>query len=196
MTIWPPFRPEAPQPICRASNTVTGAIPGVTFQLLSVPAAAENVQIQITNANSAVETAVQGFATAYNTVIKDINTQESKDSSGKPNPLFGTSTLALIQQQLQGALISPGASGSINNLAQLGLSLASDGTLTFSSSALDKTLNTNYGDVLGFLQNTGSFGQTLYTTPAEIYRALIEATAFGALTIIRGKSDGFKVSGG
>jgi L-ribulokinase len=27
-------------------------------------------------------------------------------------------------------------------------------------------------------------GQTLYTTPAEIYRALIEATAFGALTII------------
>jgi L-ribulokinase len=28
-------------------------------------------------------------------------------------------------------------------------------------------------------------GQTLYTTPAEIYRALIEATAFGALTIIQ-----------
>ena len=27
-------------------------------------------------------------------------------------------------------------------------------------------------------------GQTLYTTPAEIYRALIEATAFGALTIV------------
>jgi L-ribulokinase len=27
-------------------------------------------------------------------------------------------------------------------------------------------------------------GQTLYTNPAEIYRALIEATAFGALTII------------
>ncbi len=28
-------------------------------------------------------------------------------------------------------------------------------------------------------------GQTLYTTPGEIYRALIEATAFGALTIIQ-----------
>ncbi|MDR3377594.1 MAG: ribulokinase [Verrucomicrobiae bacterium] len=27
-------------------------------------------------------------------------------------------------------------------------------------------------------------GQTLYTTPAEVYRALIEATAYGALTII------------
>jgi L-ribulokinase len=27
-------------------------------------------------------------------------------------------------------------------------------------------------------------GQPLFTTPAEIYRALVEATAFGALTII------------
>ncbi len=38
-------------------------------------------------------------------------------------------------------------------------------------------------------------GQTLYTTPAEIYRALIEATAFGALTIInRFEEYGVKVS--
>ncbi len=40
--------------------------------------------------------------------------------------------------------------------------------------------------VLGDQRLTGLLlGQTLYTTPAEIYRALIEATAFGALTIIR-----------
>jgi L-ribulokinase len=37
-------------------------------------------------------------------------------------------------------------------------------------------------------------GQTLYTTPAEIYRALVEATAFGALTIIhRFEEYGIKV---
>ena len=37
-------------------------------------------------------------------------------------------------------------------------------------------------------------GQTLYTTPAEIYRTLIEATAFGALTIInRFEEYGLKV---
>jgi len=37
-------------------------------------------------------------------------------------------------------------------------------------------------------------GQTLYTTPAEIYRALVEATAFGALTIInRFEEFGIKV---
>ncbi len=38
-------------------------------------------------------------------------------------------------------------------------------------------------------------GQTLYTTPAEIYRALIEATAYGALTIInRYEEYGVKIS--
>jgi L-ribulokinase len=37
-------------------------------------------------------------------------------------------------------------------------------------------------------------GQTLYTTPAEIYRALVEATAFGALAIIQRCEDyGVKV---
>jgi L-ribulokinase len=38
-------------------------------------------------------------------------------------------------------------------------------------------------------------GQTLYTTPAEIYRTLVEATAFGALTIInRFEEYGVKIS--
>jgi L-ribulokinase len=38
-------------------------------------------------------------------------------------------------------------------------------------------------------------GQTLYTTPTEIYRALVEATAFGALTIInRFEEYGVKIS--
>ena len=38
-------------------------------------------------------------------------------------------------------------------------------------------------------------GQTLYTTPAEIYRALIEGTAFGALTIVnRFEEYGIKVN--
>jgi len=37
---------------------------------------------------------------------------------------------------------------------------------------------------MSFYRRATTLGQTLYTTPAEIYRALIEATAFGTLTII------------
>jgi len=141
-----------------SSNTVTGAIPGVTFQLLSA-APTESVQIEVTNDNTAIETAVQSFVTAYNAVIADINGQEKNDSSGNPEPLFGNTTLSLIQTQLQGALFGGAASGSISNIAQLGLSVGDDGTLTFTSSTLDSALNSDFSDVQGYFQNTGSFGE-------------------------------------
>jgi len=149
-------------PIYSASNTVTGAIPGVTFQLLS-SAPGTSVQIQVTNDNTDIESAVSSFVTAYNAVIKDINTQEGDDSSGNPEPLFGSPTLSLIQSQLQGALFGGAASGSISNIAQLGISVGDDGTLTLDTSALDDALNSNFSNISGFLQNSGSFGQNFAT---------------------------------
>ncbi len=90
-----------------ASNTVTNAIPGVTFQILSAPPSGTPptpVQVEITNNNTAVETAVQSFVTDYNRVMTDINTQEGNNSSGNPEPLFGNPNLSMIQSQLQSAL--------------------------------------------------------------------------------------------
>lgn len=86
-----------------SSNTVSNAIPGVTFQLLAA-APASPVQIEITNNNSSVETAVNTFVTNYNQAITDINAQEGKDSSGNPEPLYGSPNLAMLQEQLQSAL--------------------------------------------------------------------------------------------
>jgi flagellar hook-associated protein 2 len=86
-----------------SSNTVSNAIPGVSFQLLAA-APDSPVQIEITNDNSSVETAVQTFVTNYNQAITDINTQEGNDSSGNPEPLFGNPNLATLQEQLQSAL--------------------------------------------------------------------------------------------
>ena len=151
------------QPYASASNTVTGAIPGVTFQLLS-PAAGTNVQVVVTNDNTSIETAVQSLVTAYNAVITDITGQEKNDSSGHPEPLFGSPTLTSIQTQLQAAIFGGTASGTINSISQLGISTNSDGTLTLDASTLDTALNSSFSDISGFLQNAGSFGQNLSTT--------------------------------
>ncbi|MGC1870521.1 MAG: flagellar filament capping protein FliD [Acidobacteriaceae bacterium] len=86
-----------------SSNTVSNAIPGVTFELLSA-APSSPVQIEITNDNSSVETAVQTFVTNYNQAMTDINAQEGNDSSGNPEPLYGSPNLAMLQEQLQSAL--------------------------------------------------------------------------------------------
>jgi flagellar hook-associated protein 2 len=149
--------------VTSSSNTVSNAISGVTFQLLA-PSAGADVQVEITNDNTAIGTAVSSFVTAYNAVIKDINTQEGKDSSGNSEPLYGNPTMAMIQGQLTGSLFTGAASGSISNITQLGISVNDDGTLTLNADTLNSVLNSNFSDVTGFLQNSGSFGQTMATT--------------------------------
>jgi flagellar hook-associated protein 2 len=146
--------------ITSSSNTVSNVIPGVTFQLLGSSPGTQ-IQVEITNDNTDIETAVGKFVSAYNAVINDINGQEKNDSSGNAEPLFGNPTLALIQGQISGALFSGAASGTISNITQLGIGLNNDGTLTLNTDTLDSALNSNFSDVTGFLQNSSSFGQTM-----------------------------------
>jgi flagellar hook-associated protein 2 len=146
-----------------ASNTVTTAIPGVTFQLLS-SSVGTPIQIQITNDTSAVTSAFGSLVTAYNAVVKDINGQSGKDASGNAEPLSGSSTLAQLQQQLYGVLFSGATSGGISSITQLGITVNQDGTLALNSDTLNATLNSNFAGVTGYLQNSGSFGQNLATT--------------------------------
>jgi flagellar hook-associated protein 2 len=145
------------------SNTATGAISGVTFQLLSSASPGTNIQVQVTDNTTDIGTAVSNFVSAYNTVVKDINTEETNNSSGTPPALLGSPILAQLQSQLTGALFGGTASGSINNLGQLGISMNDDGTLTLDSDTLNSALSSNLSDVTGFFQNSGSFGQTLST---------------------------------
>ena len=148
-----------------ASNTVTNAIPGVTFQLLSTSASpTSSVQVQITNDTTDIATAVNSVVTAYNAVIADINGQEGNDASGNPEPLFGDPTLSTLQNQLTSALLGGTASGSVSSLTQLGIEFNQDGTLSLDTDTLNTVLNSNFSDVVGFLQNSGSFGQSFVTT--------------------------------
>jgi flagellar hook-associated protein 2 len=148
--------------ITTSSNTVSNAIPGVTFQLLGSSPGTE-VQVEITNNDSAIGTAVSSFVSAYNAVVNDVNGQEKNSSTGTAEPLSGSPTLALIQSQLTGALFSGTASGTIRNITQLGISINNDGTLSLNSDTLNSALTSSFSDVTGFLQNSGSFGQTLST---------------------------------
>jgi flagellar hook-associated protein 2 len=150
--------------ITSPSNTVTNAIPGVTFQLLS--ASSTNpvpVQVQITNDATDIGTAMSSFVTAYNAVVADINTQEGNDSSGNPEPLYGNPTIDQLQSSLSASLFTGAASGTISNITQLGLTVNDDGTLTLDADTFNSALNSDFSDVTGFLQNTGSFGQTMAT---------------------------------
>jgi flagellar hook-associated protein 2 len=143
------------------SNTVTTVIPGITFQLLAL--STTPVQVQITDDTTSIGTAISSFVSAYNQVIGDINAQETNNSSSPP-PLLGSPVLAQLQGALTGSLFTGVASGTINNITQLGISVNNDGTLTLDADTLNSALNSNLADVTGFLQNSGSFGQSMSVT--------------------------------
>ena len=105
-----------------ASNTVANLIPGITFQLLA-PSATESggglaqVQVVIGNDNTDVESTVNQMVTDYNSLISAMNTQEGNDSSGDPEPLFGSPTLSLLQQQLMSGINTLNPNGTLTPIS-------------------------------------------------------------------------------
>jgi flagellar hook-associated protein 2 len=117
-----------------ASNTVSGLIPGVTFQLLGTTGTDDTVQVVIANDNSAVESTLGQFVTDYNSAVSAMNAQEGNDASGNAEPLFGSPTLTLLQQQLLSSINYESPNGFI-----AGASSASDtltGSVTIGSTTI------------------------------------------------------------
>lgn len=117
-----------------ASNTVANLIPGVTFQLLAPSAkesdgSLEQVQVVIGNDNSGVESAISQMVTDYNSLVSAMNTQEGNDNSGNAEPLFGSPTLTLLQQQLMGSLNAQNPNGYLTSIA-VNSSTALTGSMT------------------------------------------------------------------
>jgi len=157
--------------VISASNNVTNAIPGVTFQLLSTGTTDQNatppsIQVVIDNDMSSIESAIAKFVTDYNAAIKSINSQEGKDSSGNPEPLYGTGVAAQIQEGLLTAVSASFGTSAINSVIALGIKASStaDGTITLDADKLTSALNGNFDQVVSLFQDSGSFGSSFMDT--------------------------------
>ena len=176
-----------------ASNTVANLIPGVTFQLLAPSATNEHVQVVIANDNTDVESTVSQMVSDYNALIKAVNTQEGNDSSGKAEPLFGSPTLSLLQQQLLGGLNMQNPNGFLTAIsANTDTTLAGSLSIQVGSSAaqiitVPTTLGNNTISGLASAINSANFGVTanVVTSNGQSTLALASQTAGsgGALTV-------------
>ncbi len=153
--------------VSASSNTVSTVIPGVTFQLLApspvTSGTPETVQVQILNDNSAVVSSIGQLVSDYNSVISAVNAQETNTTSGTPQPLFGSPTLAMFQEQLLSSINQSNTQGDINSVTQLGITINNDGTLSLDTSTLNTELNQDYSGVTSFFQNAGSWGLNFST---------------------------------
>jgi flagellar hook-associated protein 2 len=179
-----------------SSNTVANLIPGVTFQLLA-PSATESdgslepVQVVIANDNAGVESAVSAMVSDYNAAVSAINTQEGNTSSGTPEPLYGSPTLSLLQQQLLGSLNAVNPNGSLTTLAvNANTTLAGSISIQVGSgTAQTVTLSSSDNTLAGLASaiNKANLGATaaVTTSDGESTLSLTSQTAgtAGALTI-------------
>jgi len=165
-----------------ASNTVANLIPGITFQLLAPSATEtggglEQVQVVIGNDNSAVESTVNQMVSDYNSLISAMNTQEGNNSSGTPEPLFGSPTLTLLQQQLMGGLNATNPNGSLTSVSAGGDTTLS-GSMTISvGGGTAQTIVVGSGTDTANTFYTGSGVNTLAGMASAINSANIGVTA-------------------
>jgi flagellar hook-associated protein 2 len=151
-------------PFSSATDTVTGAIQGVTLNLVSA-SPGNAVQLTVAPDTAGVTSAVSNFITAYNTLITDINAQYVVDPTGvtPAPPLVADLGLRTVQASVlaDAAFSITGNSGFVN-LESLGINTANDGTLSQGTSATGQTLSSilasNPEAVQNFFQNASGTG--------------------------------------
>jgi flagellar hook-associated protein 2 len=144
-------------PITSASNTVTGAIGGVSLSL-SAAAPGVPVALSVTTNVSQVSTAINQFVSDYNTAIGLVNAQFSVASgSSSEGVLASDSTVVNLQSSIEGVLnyaATPanGATTTVSTLRDLGITIGTGGVLSVDSATLNSALITNPSDVQNFFE--------------------------------------------
>ena len=147
-------------PISSASNTVTGTIPGVTFNLLSANPGVE-VSLGVNPDSTSAASAINQFVTDYNTVISELSSQFTFNGTSE-GVLATDSSVRSLQVDLLSSLgysYTP-ATGTttVSNLSALGITANNDGTLSVNSSTLQSVLQNNNSDVQSFFQGAALNG--------------------------------------
>jgi flagellar hook-associated protein 2 len=167
-------------PIQSASNTVTGAIPGVTLDLLGA-APGSPISLTVASDASAVSIAINQFVSDYNTALGLVTTQFSVDKSTNSQGVLGTDpTVVSLQSTLEQALnyVNTPATGTttVSMLSDLGITANKDtGALSVDSATLDNALTNNPSDVQNFFEGAALNGfanfaynqLNAYTSPAN-----------------------------
>lgn len=151
----------------RSSNTISDALPGVTFTLKAKSSADEN--LEVTRATDGTKKAITDWVTAYNSlqstiasVTKYVAVDKGTDSQSTSNgALVGDSTVRSIQAQLRSQL-TDSESGSFAIMAQLGITqdpkIGADGAagkLIIDDAKLTKALTDNPAGVTTYFIGDG-----------------------------------------
>ncbi len=156
--------------ISSASNTVTGAAPGLTLNLLGA-SPGTSVSLLVAPDTTAASNAINQFVTDYNTVIGDLNAEFNNTAGAGQGSLAQDPSIRNLQAELLQAVNytaapAPGnTTTAVPNLTSMGLSVNADGTLSVDNSKLTSVLQNSFSDVQNLFQGASlnGFSSSLHT---------------------------------
>jgi flagellar hook-associated protein 2 len=161
----------------RQSNSIKDVVAGAIFHLTGSSKTDSAVTFAANSANT--EAALNTFVAAYNTLGATVRSQLVTDPTlAYRDTLLDHSSMTTIQSAMQRMLsqmVVP--SGSVRILADLGLELQQDGTVTLNTNALNAAIASNPGAVNGIFTTTN-------TGMGDVIRTLVTnqtSAATGAL---------------
>ncbi len=153
-------------PIKNSSNTVTGAIAGLTLNLTGLTG---KIPITVALAPNAtlITQAITNFVTAYNTLSSDLKSQFTYNAAtGTSGTLSADSTVRSLQEKLLASSNYSSGASVTSSLNAIGVTTNNDGTLSINSTALSSAIASNFTAVASFFQgqNADGFASTLNNT--------------------------------
>jgi flagellar hook-associated protein 2 len=181
------------------SNFVSGALTGVTFDLLKpsatnpgTPPTYVSTTLSINPDTTAAQTSIGTFVTAVNGVLSAIQSLTGYDPSTQTSGVLqGNATLESFQNQLENVLqqTKTGATGGIASLTDLGITANTQGTFDTNSSTLSNVLGSNLtavGQLLGGSQGIASQIDNLvteYTQPGGVLASINQGLQTGLKSV-------------
>ncbi len=175
------------------SNTFDAIVPGLRINAVS--ASANPVTISVASNTGAVIDAAKKFATAFNDAVSRIDLQTRFDQeTNRGGPLLGDGTALNVRSTLYRLVDgrSQNVPGRYTRLADVGLSVGTDGQLTVNEERLTRALNTDPAAVEAlFTQRT----EPTVTNPQNLTesqrQANVAASSFGVMQLFANAADRF-----
>lgn len=137
--------------VTRSTNLVTDVIPGISFKLVGTTTGSATVTLALATDRGRLSTALKDIVEKYNNLSDFIDTQ-----IGVTAGLLSGSALIRLAQSAQRTLTAFEGTGSVRNLAGLGISLDNKGKASFEQASFDALTEAQLASALTFAGTTSA----------------------------------------
>ncbi|RVU07841.1 flagellar hook-associated 2-like protein [Novosphingobium umbonatum] len=159
------------------SNTIDNAAPGLSLKLTGTNSG-NATTITFSDPSSTIKTTMTNLVSALNTLVTEINTDTSASTGNLYNDSGAKAAKRAFSTLVNTVIMPNAASGEPSTLADLGVTMAKDGSFTLDSSMLSSALTSNVNGVAAMFTD-GIYG--IYATMFNTISALTTAADPGSL---------------